>query len=533
MPGAVDGLWRLGLDFLTMESTMEDWRSFTEEAIQRAKRAGASYADIRVYPEDRFEEVETENGEVVAVNTGTHAGFGVRVLCDGAWGFYATDTLDKAEIAKVVERAVANARANAATRKHPVELLSLSDGERGKEHRYTSKYETDPFSIAVDKKVELLLRADRAMAEVSKRVFLRKGHINSRRFRKILFTSDNVFADQTFMRVGASVTATAERDHADPDKQTCSHPSHFPSVMQKGWEAVLDFDLVGNAGRVAEEADRFLDAPETPTGVRDIILMPEQNNLHATHETVHGAEGDRVDDKEWSLSGGSLFSLVLPEIGSFRFGSDAVSIVADSLTEGGVGTFACDDEGIPAKRTVLVDCGIWKGLLVSRESAPSLNRKLGKNYFTEASGAMRASSYASFPLIRMNNISLLPGEISYEEMLDRVPVGTIRFGNNKSWSIDPYRRDFQFGTETGWEKVMRNGKVVWEPRRNPVYRGDNLKQFFRNCVTPADAKSALLLGVGNCGKGRPVQTMATGHCTPPTWYKNINVDSSRSATAKK
>ena len=146
---------------------------------------------------------------------------------------------------------------------------------------------------------------------------------------------------------------------------------------------------------------------------------------------------------------------------------------------------------------------------------------------------MRASGYGAYPLIRMNNISMLPGEISYEEMLDRVPVGTIRFGNNKSWSIDPYRRDFQFGTETGWEKVMRNGVAAWEPRRNPIYRGDNLKQFFRNCVTPADAKSAMQLGVGNCGKGRPVQSMATGHCTPPTWYKNINVDSSRSGAAKK
>lgn len=301
----------------------------------------------------------------------------------------------------------------------------------------------------------------------------------------------------------------------------------MPSVLQKGWEAILDFNLEENARRIALEADMFLDAPETPSGVRDIILMQEQNNLHSTHETVHGAEGDRVDDKEWSLAGGSLFSLVLNQIGEFQFGSPVVNIIADSFTEGGVGTFACDDEGIPAKRTVLVEDGIWKGLLVSRESAPALNRKIGKLYFTEASGTMRAASHSAFPLIRMNNISFLPGEMSYEEMLDKVPVGTIKFGNNKSWSIDPYRRDFQFGTETGWEKVKRNGITLWEPRRNPVYRGDNLKQFFRNCVAIADEKSALLLGVANCGKGVPMQVMATGHCTPPTWFRNINVASAR------
>lgn len=510
---------------------MDDWRSFSEEAVARAKHAGVSYADIRIYPEDRMEEVETENGEAVNVNAGTTAGFGVRVLCGGAWGFYATDALSKESIARVVDRAIANARANAATRKRPVELLPLREDERNKEYHYASRYEVDPFSVSLSEKADLLLAADRVMAETSKRVFLRNGHLSARRFRKVLLTTDGVFADQTFTRIGANITATAQRDPSDPDKQTCSFPSHFPSVLQKGWEAVRAFDLVGQARSIADEADRFLGAPEAPSGVRDIILMPEQNNLHTTHETIHGAEGDRVDDKEWSLAGGSLFSLVLDEIGEFRFGSDAVTIFADSLTDGGVGTFACDDEGIPAKKTMIVEKGIWKGLLVSRESAPALNAKIGRHYFKEASGAMRASSYGTFPLIRMNNISLLPGEMPYEEMLDRVPAGTIRFGNNKSWSIDPYRRDFQFGTETGWEKVMRDGHAVWEPRRNPVYRGDNLKQFFRHCVTPADAKSALLLGVGNCGKGRPVQSIATGHCTPPTWFKDINVDSSRSSHA--
>ena len=504
-----------------------EWRSFTEEVLDVARRSGTMYADVRVYPLDRHEMLEVENGEVVNVASGSTSGFGVRVLVDGAWGFYATDELKHERITDIVSRAIASARANARIRTRPVILLPLKDEERGKIYHYISPYHIDPFLVPLDEKVRLLLAADTAMREVGSRVFLRQGHLSSYRFRKILATTDGVYADQTFTRVGASIMALAQRDAGDRDKQSCSHPSHFPVVMQEGWEAVVRSNLVEHARRIAEEADRFLDAPETPSGVRDIILMPEQNNLHATHETVHGAEGDRVDDKEWTLAGGSLFSLVLNQIGSFRFGSDAVTIIADSLTPGGVGTFACDDEGIPAKRTVLVDRGIWKGLLVSRECAVSLNERLGNAYFTEASGAVRASSYNTLPLIRMNNISLLPGEMSYEEMLDRVPLGTIRFGNNKSWSIDPYRRDFQFGSEVSWEKVQRDGQAVWEPRRNPLYRGDNLKQFFRNCVAVANAESSMLLGIGNCGKGVPCQTMATGHRTPPTWYKDIQVDSAR------
>lgn len=516
--------WERHCNILIMNS---EWRPFAEEVIERAVRAGATYADVRIYPENQSESIDVENGAVVSFNTGFSSGFGLRVIYAGAWGFYASDKLERETIASVVERAIANAKVNSSARKGPVDLLPLLDEEVGAIYSYDSPYEVDPFSIPLDKKVELLLAADKAMAEASKRVFLRQGHISSSRFRKILLTTDKVFADQTFTRVGFNISASAQRDLMDEDKQTCSYPSHMPSVFQEGWEAILRSDLVGNAARIAHEADLFLDAPESPIGVRDIILMQEQNNLHSTHETVHGAEGDRVDDKEWSLAGGSLFSLVLDQIGEFRFGSEAVNIVADSITPKGVGTFACDDEGIPAKRTVLVENGIWKGLLVSRESATGLNARLGKKYFKEASSTMRASGYGNFPMIRMNNISFLPGTMTYEEMLDKVPVGTIRFGTNKSWSIDPYRRDFQFGTQTGWEKVRKNGVELWEPRRNPIYRGDNLKQFFRNCVTPASAESAMQLGVGNCGKGRPGQAMATGHCTSPTWFKDINVSNAR------
>ncbi len=510
--------------------TNNEWRPFAEKALALARKGGATYADIRIHPEEKYQSIEVEgdrgeDGRVVNVSTGTTSGFGVRVLCDGAWGFFATDDLDGKPLERVVARALANARANAKIRKSPLELLPLREDERGREYFYESPFAIDPFAISLEEKKNLLLRADRVMREGGKRVFKRSGHLSAYRFRKVLLTTDGIFADQTFTRVGAFMNALAERSRDDDDRQSCSYPSKHPTVMQRGWEAIVDFNLVKHAARISEEADRFLDAPETPSGLRDIILMPEQNNLHATHETVHGAEGDRVDNNEWSLAGGSLFSLVLEQIGNFRFGSEAVNIVADSLTPGGVGTYACDDEGVPAKRTILVENGIWKGLLVSRECAPPLNREIGKAYFTEASGAMRASSYNSLPLIRMNNISLLPGEMSYEEMLDRAPMGTMRFANNTSWSIDPYRRDFLFGTELGWEKTLRNGQAVWEPRRNPVYRGDNLKQFFRNCVAVSDTPE--LYGIGSCGKGVPMQVMATGHSTPPTWFKNIRVDSAR------
>lgn len=510
-----------------MATHTEDWRSFAQDALDIAVKAGATYADIRIHPEDRTQVVEVEDGEVTAVGESETSGFGVRVIADGAWGFYATDDLRRERIADITKRAVENARANAQTRKRPVELLPLREDEIGREYTYNSPFEIDPFGVPLGEKVKLLFEADRAMREVDEKIFKRVGHLSAYRFRKIFAnTPDRIFADQTFTRIGASINAMAQRDESDLDKQSCSYPSHFPVVMQQGWESVLAFNLVDHARRIAQEAVEFLYAPETPTGVRHIILQPEQHNLHGTHETIHGIEEDRVLHKEHSLAGGSFVTRILSQIGTYRFGSDIVNIVADSVTPGGVGTFACDDEGIPAKRTVLVENGILVGLLGSRESRAEVNRVIGRPYFTEASGAMRASSYSSFPLIRMNNITFLPGSMSYEELLDRAPVGTIMFGNNKSWSIDPERRDFLFGSERGWEKVRKNGSMQWEKRRNPIYHGDNLK-FFHNYVAAADRASMMLLGIGNCGKGVPVQSMATGHCTPPVLIKDISVGSAR------
>ena len=69
---------------------------------------------------------------------------------------------------------------------------------------------------------------------------------------------------------------------------------------------------------------------------------------------------------------------------------------------------------------------------------------------------MRADGWARLPLIRMTNVSLLPGEQTLEEVFDADHA--IYMETNRSWSIDDKRYNFQFGCEIGWE--IRNGKRV-------------------------------------------------------------------------
>ena len=492
-----------------------DYREFLEETLWHAKKQGAQYADCRLEPETKSEELKLENGQVSALNSSMSAGFGVRILAQGAWGFYATPIVNKEKIKEVVKRAIHSSSVNAALQKEKVVLAPFQAPDS---KIYQTKVEQDPFEISVEQRLMLLASADEAMRQASKKIFWRLAELSAVKTHKLFASSEGVFLDQTIVETGASVQAHAMNQQGG-DTQRRSYPDAHVYFMQGGHEMIQRLDLVRHAAIMAQEAEQLLSAPHAPAGNRGVILLPQQLNLHG-HETAHGFEADRVLGTEWTLAGGSFLTPLLSQIGTFRFGSPQVNIVADSSIEHGVGTFGADDEGTKAQRVHLVKEGLWTGLLTSRQTIPQLNQKIGREYFKHSSGAMRADGYGNWPVIRMVNILLEPGETDFEELKEQVPNGTLMLGTNKSWSIDDVRRHFSFGTEIAWEKV--NGK--WELRKNAKYYGDNLN-FWRNCHTVCSEKSFWLGGVGSCGKGDPLQTMHTGHGSSPAYFTNIQVGS--------
>jgi len=494
-------------------------RKFLDEVLWQAKKLGAEYADCRLYPESETEELKVENGEIASLSSSKSAGFGVRVLVHGSWGFYATPFVELEKIKEVTERAVQSAEMNAALQHTRVVLAPRTEPwPKDKIATYYTKVEIDPFKISTDQKVILLASSEEAMRQASSKSFWRISEMTIMKTRKLFASTDGVLADQTFIETGAAIQAHAANEKGS-DTQRRSWPDSHIYSMQGGYEIIERLDLVHNAARMANEAEQLLSAPYAPSGNRGAIMLPPMLNLHI-HETTHGFEGDRILGSEWTLAGGSFLTSVLPQIGTFQFGSEKINLTADSLTEHGVGTFAYDDEGTPGSRTPLVKDGVWVGLLTSRETVPQLNSKIGRKYFQDPSGAMRADNYGSWPVIRMVNILLEPGDTDFEELKDSVPEGTMMFGTNKSWSIDDVRRHFSFGTEIAWEKV----KGKWEIRKNAKYYGDNLK-FWRNCKAVCNQKSFWLSAKGNCGKADPLQTIHTGDGSSPAYFTDIQVGS--------
>jgi TldD protein len=271
---------------------------------------------------------------------------------------------------------------------------------------------------------------------------------------------------------------------------------------------VLRLNLEGEGPRVAEQAASLLRAPVCPAGVTTVVIDSEQMALQVHESVGHPTELDRVYGTEAAYAGTSF--LHPGDLGSLRYGSDAMNITADPTTPGGLGTFGYDDEGVPAERTCVVERGVLRNFLSSRETAAKLGDGDG--------GSMRADGWSRMPLVRMTNLHLEPGEGTLEDLLADVDDG-VYFETNKSWSIDDKRLNFQFGTQVARE--IKNGKLG-RLLRDATYTGVT-PVFWGSLDAVAGPASWVLYGLTNCGKGQPGQVAHVSHGAAPARFRNVQV----------
>ena len=86
-------------------------KDLIERALDAAQRGGASYADVRVV-ERETEGLTVKNGALEAATSNSSAGFGVRVMVDGAWGFSSSANLDLNEAERIAREALEIAAAS-------------------------------------------------------------------------------------------------------------------------------------------------------------------------------------------------------------------------------------------------------------------------------------------------------------------------------------------------------------------------------------------------------------------------------------
>ena len=476
-------------------------KELINRALNYAQLQQVQYADIRVV-QNRTETLVVKNGVVETLNYSESTGFGVRTLISGAWGFASSHILSVQEIERVTAFAIDIAKASSRAGGGQIDLGPPVTSQGS----YRTPIEIDPFSLSQEVKLAELLAADAAMSGVQG-IRVRRSNFTFIKEDKWFANTEGALTEQSIYETGGGIQAIAV---GGGEVQSRSYPSSFGrQQVTAGWEAVLDWDLPGNAERIASEAEALLTADPCPSDLTTTLILGGDQVALQVHESCgHPIELDRVFGSEAAYAGTSF--LTPEKLDTFQYGSEVVNLTAESQRPMGLGTFGWDDEGVPAQSTPIVKDGLFVGYLMSRETAPQLGKV--------SNGCMRASGWNRTPLIRMTNVSLEAGTWDLEDMIADTDQG-IFMETNRSWSIDDKRYNFQFGTEVGYE--IKNGKLG-RLLRNPTYTGIT-PQFWNSCDAVANTDHWKMYGTPNCGKGQPGQIAHTGHGAAPARFRNVRV----------
>ncbi|RUA13260.1 MAG: TldD/PmbA family protein, partial [Flavobacteriia bacterium] len=328
-------------------------KKMADVALNTAKSMGATYADARI---GRYlnQYVFTREDKVQNVVNTESFGIGIRVIANGTWGFASTNDVTEDGIKKATQQAVAIAKANSKIQNDPVVLAPV---EAYGEVSWKTPIKKDFKEVPISEKVDLLLSANAAAVENG------ANFVNSALFmvneQKYFASTDGSYIDQDVHRIWPTFNVTAIDRAAGKfrTRQAMSAPMGMGYEYMDGLESEKltgpqgiklyrnSYDIVEDATMAAKQAKQKLTAKSVEAGKYDLVLEP--NHLGLTiHESVgHPLELDRVLGYEANYAGTSFATLDKWESKNFKYGSDAVNIVADKTQVGSLGAVGYDDEG--------------------------------------------------------------------------------------------------------------------------------------------------------------------------------------------
>ncbi|PPS63634.1 TldD/PmbA family protein [Pseudomonas sp. BRM28] len=307
---------------------------------------------------------------------------------------------------------------------------------------------------------------------------------------------------QRFVFPGMSVTAF---DGSDSQSRSLGRENFG---QQGGVDVIERCGLLGAGAQVADQALQLLLAPNTPSGVRDLLLMPDQMMLQIHESIGHPLEMDRILGDERNYAGTSFIKA--QDFGHLQYGSALLNVTFDPAIPEELASYAHDDDGTPAHKQFL----IREGVLVRPLGGALSQFRSGLDGVANS----RACGWNRAPIDRMANLNIEPGDKSLAQLIGGIEHG-ILMRTNRSWSIDDARNKFQFGCE--WGQLIEHGELKGVVK-NPNYRGISAG-FWRNLSAVGDASTFQVLGTPNCGKGEPNQVVRVGHASPACVFSQIDV----------
>ena len=471
-------------------------------ALDVAKTNGASYSDFRLC-RYQSEYLEVKERRLEESSTGISAGFCVRVLLDGTWGYASSPLATEDEVRKTTLRAIEVAKASA-----PLQLRKFVLEDMPVYHdRWDMPMKSDPFIVPTDEKIAHMLAINEAAL---------KAGADYSTLSFAFVREEKCFASSTGSRITQMrVRSMPDMEVTAVDQKTGKFASRSTLAAPRGsgYDYILGYDFVGEAAKAAEQAREKLKAKPVVPDDYDLVLDP--TNLWLTiHESVgHPTELDRALGWEANFAGTTFCTP--DKLGKLQYGSELMNVVADRSQEGGLSTVGYDDDGV---RSVGTEFDIIKnGVFMNYQMAIGQAQLIGQ---PRSNGCAYADSWDSFPIQRMPNVSLQPNPktCSLHDLFANVKRGIYIVGNG-SWSIDQQRHNFQFGGQLFYE--IKNGKLGGM-LRDVAYQGSTV-EFWNSLAGIGDKSTYFLGGAPNCGKGQPEQTAPVSHGAVPALFRQITV----------
>lgn len=411
------------------------------------------YADIRV-GDSLNNSIVMKDNKIDNIDTGINYSVGIRVLKNGAWGSAYTSDINKVQ--EVADKAVTLAN----NLKSDVELTEPNPHE----DVVKSKAKLKINDVSVEEKIEAMKEANQAgqldsiqsinisysEAESTNLLISTEGTNIITNNNRVIFSMNSVASNGEVMQIG-----------------------HKSLGGVQGFELIKKADLEEFGRNISNKAISLLDAKTPPSGNFPVILDSELTGVFIHESLGHASEADII------LQNDSILKNKLNE----KIGSELVTVVDDATYEDGFGYYPYDVEGTKTEKNVLVENGVLKSVLSSRETAKKLGRK--------SSGNAR-SIIKDQPIVRMSNTYIAPGESTVDELFEDMSEG-IYLKGSRGGQVDTGRGIFQFNAVEAY--IIENGELG-NHLRDVSLSGSTLDILTNVTGVANDLK----FGVGFCGK---------------------------------
>ncbi|MCX8170593.1 MAG: TldD/PmbA family protein [Candidatus Bathyarchaeota archaeon] len=456
---------------------MEDTALFI---VDKAREMGAEYAEARLQIDLR-ESIIVKNGVLEASVFEESRGVGIRVLVDGALGFASINSFRRDNVEKALKHALKIARSSS---KLVRRKISMGRGDLGY-GKFEVKPRVDFKNVDLDSRVNLLKEADEQSVHAASAGNVKAPSriitLDTWITEKIVLTSDGANVYSVTPRAALFTLITVFH----PQKGTVQRYLNLGETG--GWELVERWNLPKIFYDETYTLSRILtEAVKPPRDEMDVVLGPEVVGIVSHESCGHPSEADRILGREAAQAGETF--LKSDSIG-LKVGSPYVNVVDDPTLKGSFGFYLYDDEGVKARRRILIKEGAVNEFLHNRETASVFN--------VESNGSSRSAAYNREPIIRMANTFFLPGDYTEEEILEEVKDG-LYIKNFMEWNIDDRRFNQRY---VGLEAYKIENGELKNMVRNPV-----LEITTTGLWSSVDAASKKLeFQAAYCGKGDPMQ----------------------------